>query len=447
MEKTSNNGVVKKNTSLKMNYVIYTLFTMFSAGLCILGVLNSVFFDYYFNIDNFAAILSTVVSVYLCYIYRYNIGLFIVTVVIAYANYSVAIGAYIDPSLRPENMYAQFSSETLSIAIISILIFETCMLLFCRKIVTNQHKLDSSNQKYIKYENNTIIAYGAMLVYAMIFFLTFNFGDDGSRGGGSALTEYRIIVFIIGSYYSGNKRIMKILWTMLIGLTSILVFLSGNRIDAITAIISLLILWHSDLLSYKKIVFLLPFAVVAMVAVGMARGGEINIGTLKSAFNSLGKTKLAWDTAIFAYIPSLSIIELSKELLTLDKLELLLGNIEYIFLGSAGNNSVELINYTREYYTHYYGCISPSYFYMWFGYIGSVLFAMLVNAYSAFYQKLPNLDLKGFNEKLKYICSVYFVCNVGRWYLYGPNALLRNMFVCALVYAVVYFANCLIKIH
>ena len=83
--------------------IVPTLF--FFVNIAILG--------YSSQINNNIAVFTVVLSVYLCCVYRHNIGLFLVMFFIAYSNYSIAVGVYLFPEIRPTALYAQFTGVDL----------------------------------------------------------------------------------------------------------------------------------------------------------------------------------------------------------------------------------------------------------------------------------------------------------------------------------------------
>jgi hypothetical protein len=326
-----------------------------------------------------------------------------------------------------------------------VLIFEVAVLWMLKGMVTDPKSVDSSDWSYVKNERNDIIAYGAMALYLLIVVLTFDFGDGGTRGSMSALTEYRLIILIIGCYYSARKHKMRFLWTMIVGVTSMLILLSGNRVDSIGNMIALIILWYPKFVTFKKILLALPVVVIVMTAIGVTRGGNISSDTISSVITSLGDTKLVWDTAIFAYVPSVSIVEITDQVDLAEKLRLIGEYVKYTFIGTTDMHSQNLINYVNKWFAHYGGCITSSYFYMWFGYVGSLLFTALVFVYSRLYLKVPTMEQKNYRSDLKYVLSIYFISSVCRWYCYGPNSLIRNMLIAVLLFTVVYAINGLLK--
>ncbi len=444
MNSTLENQTKQYRVKSKVSPVIYPALKVVSAITVFLALINNMFFDYYIPMDNFIAVLVTVISVYTCYACRYNIGFFIASLVIAYANYSIAVGVYLDPSIRPAALYDQFSERSLSITILCVLIFEVAVLWMLKGMVTDPKSVDSSDWSYVKNERNDIIAYCAMALYLLIVVLTFDFGEGGTRGSMSAITEYRLIILIIGCYYSARKRSMRFLWTMIVGVTSMLILLSGNRVDSIGNMIALIILWYPKFVTFKKILLALPVAIIAMTAIGVTRGGTISSDTISATIRGLADTKLVWDTATFAYIPSVSIVEATDQVDLAEKIRLIAEYIKYTLVGTTDMHSQNLIYYVNKWFDHYGGCITPAYFYMWFGYVGSLLFTALVFVYSKLYLKVPVTDRKTYKNDLKYVISIYFISSVCRWYCYGPNSLIRNMLMAVLIFTVVYAANSLI---
>ncbi len=417
-------------------------------SLCLFVVLS--YTGYTETVNNVIAIASVLISFYLCFVYRYNIGLLIVMLMIFYTNYSVAVGVYLDPSIRPVHLYEQFKSvDTYGIGIMCIYLFVLMLLIFSSQITKNPHIIDRKDECCIEPgESNFFVAFGAMVVYCVMFFLGFDFGlGEGGRALITSIGEYKIIVQIIGMYYSCNKKVYIYVWTILVGLTTILTFVGGNRIDAISNIIALVIFGYSNFINYKRILLFLPVGIILLTGIGYMRTGfSLSSGVLETTVDLLSKDKLTYEGAVFGYLPSLSIVEMEQDIFIKEKIDLLAEHFKNIWLViSTDPVKNNLSNFSRNYYLHYWGFISPTYFYFWFKYIGPVLFALLVNVYIKMYVKSTRKVLVNFSEKLMYILSMYFICNVGRWYCYGPMYLFRGAFVCIIVYAIVYFADNIIR--
>lgn len=390
------------------------------------------------------SVISVFMSIYLCYIFRYNLGLFLVMIFITYTNYSICVGVYLDPSIRPQSMYAQFTGEnTYGIGITCIYIFLLSLILLSYKVILDPHCIDDNIAKKMTNVNeyNEIIAWFSPIVFLIVFFANFTFNLDGTRGGTSALGEYRIIIFIIGSFYSGRKTALKYVWTIVIVFTSFLVILSKNRVESFPPIIFLIIFWYPTLLNYKKTISIIPFFIMLMVSVGSFRSTSNAYDFFHpiEAINIFTEQKLTYDSAIYAYIPAMATIELSEITSLQEKFNLLIQNIIYVFkIGVAGTTMGNLSIWSREYYIHCYGFISPIYFYFWFGYLGAFLFACLVNLYRKLYLYSIGKEIVLFKDKLAYLLSLFFISNVARWYTYGPFPLLRGMFVFFVAFIIVH---------
>ena len=403
------------------------------------------------RINEVIALASVVISIYLCYVYRFNIGMLIVMLMISYSNYSIAIGVYLNPSVRPAALYGQFKNlDTYGIGIMCILIFELVLLILSGAVIKNPHIIDvKKDDFFVQKEDNTIIAYGALVVYCIMFFGEVSFGASaGGRLKITATSEYKTIIQIIGLYYSAEKKQFKYIWTVLVGITTLLTFVGGNRVEALGNIFALVIFCFYDFIDYKKLLLMLPFGVVLLSGIGFMRTDfSLSVETVRNVVSRMFEDGLTYEGAIFAYLPSLSTIEISPHISADEKWRLFWIHIEYFFLKIGGSKFLynNLAYYSRNYFLHYGGFISPSYFFFWFEYLGAVIFALLVNIYIKFYIKSTRKRFAGFSEKLMYILSSYFMCNVGRWYCYAPMYLIRNMCLCAVVYMFVYFIDNVIR--
>ena len=432
----------KKAAHTGVGMLTWRLLMAISVFVLLLSIFNHYIMGFAWNLDAVCAILLIIDSVYLCYLYRHNVGLFIVMILIAYANYSIAVGVYLFPEIRPMSLYAQFEEETFHIGLNCLLLFVTCLVLWAKKLVNDPKRIGLGQNSGIKYKNNNVIALGAVILYVAIFVFTYTF-VEGGRGVSSTITEYRAIILAIGLFYSANNRTWRIVWTVVVASISLLVFLSGNRVDALASIMLLFIFCYSHFLTYKKILMVLPVAVVFLMVVGVARGSDISNFTVRSVLSTLADEKLTWDTPIYAYLPSLSIIELRIfPNLPFGKIDSFLNYLKYSFVGATVDNA-EMITISHKYFSHTGGCITPTYFYYWFGYWGTFVVAGLVKLYRRWYEETIRGKLGGFVKELKAILSIYFVSNVARWYCYGPAGLLRNMLVASVVFAIVYWFHAL----
>lgn len=386
------------------------------------------------------AIISIVLSLYAVYVYRHHLGLFIAMVFIAYTNYSVA-GVYLFPDIRI-TLYQQFTDlNTYGIGIMCIVLFEWFLLVFAEPVVRAPRSIETkSSVTEPKCEYNRVIAYACLIAYVALFLLIFRYGENGERAESSPILEYRILLAIAGGYYSRNKKHMRVLWTVVILVTSVLTFYGGNRVNTFASLIFLLVFWYSKWITYKVILALLPVAIVGMAAVGFLRADfSLTWENIAHTLGALWDDKLTYEGAIYGYLPSLSTIELAGQIPLGEKMTLLFQHIAYIFFGGTIYGNPDLSMYSREYYTHYWGFVSPSYFYFWIGYLGPIVLAFLTQFYIRMtrHQMIENNSGR-YSSALKAMISYFFISSVARWYVYGPMQLLRGVFVAIVAMTLAY---------
>lgn len=177
--------------------IIATLLTVVYST--VLNMLN-----YPKGVNNATAILALSISIYLLYTVKHRSDLLIVMLCIFYENYSVVVGCYLDPSIRPGWMFRQFKdSRVYGIAILSLLIFELVLL---AAVFLYKEKIDSEKIDIEQFPNNNLIMLGCIVLYLMIFLTQVDF-SEGERASSNVLNEYKFLFFIIGSLYS-KKQIL-----------------------------------------------------------------------------------------------------------------------------------------------------------------------------------------------------------------------------------------------
>lgn len=373
--------------------------TIFSIGLLSLGI-------FYFSLNN-------------------TFGL-IIFYLISYFNYSILMRRYIIKT--SSNLYLQIDDINIhGIGVTIILVFLIIVLLFLKK---NFYK---TKRIYIKNKENKYIVLIISIILIIIFLFAFGRPDiDGGRGEPSALYEYSIIFFILGFYYSGEKKIYR--YTLLIilvcfGLQNIIY---GGRITAIQLIMIVYVMFIHGKISIK---YFIPFALVLFVylnGIGTFRGSmSLDKNSLEIILNNLKNNMLTLDTADSAYFTSLTFVIVKEKISFLERIELFKNFCLSIFFGGSVTNS-NLAYYTRNYIFHYFGGVLPFFFYFWLGWIGifipSVIVAKIIN-----YSSKLSLIENDFPSYLKLI-MVYLLVTIPRWYLYSPTPLFRGLLLFTLVY-------------
>lgn len=401
-----------KNARVQQNNIIKLLvFILVSAASAIL----SVFFRYEQCLLNIMGAIVVVLSIVLLYKNRKCQPLAIMYLFIGYMNYSVVAGVYWNPEIRPnESLYEQIrDQEVYGIGMIMMLGF---MLILYIEDTIHPHRLCI---QVIEKKENVYLELICTVAFLWIYFTQIDF-NTGGRAAGNALSEYRYIAMLFAWSYAPKTKLRRLIWVIIIGTTTIITFAFGNRADAIISAVLLIILWFPKF-SFSKLLPFVPAVIILfkMIA-GMRNDLRITLeGILKAVQISAGEWYTT-DTYTYAYLPGLLTILLKKSSVLSQRINLLVKNIVYIFIGGK-YGSYTLANYSRQFYMHYYGFFAPVYFYYWFGVLGIIIPAALIIGHLRLLEKEPS--------SLGYLIACAFVATVPRWYGYGFMQLPRMDFI------------------
>ena len=378
-------------------------------------------------IENIMGFFSTLLLVRAALKYRYNTSVFICLLFISYSVFSIWIGVYFDTNMRPL-FYQQFTKQNIyNIGMQCIFLFSIVLWNFTRK-----NRVLRQPQKCCETKDNYLISIICAVCTVIILVSNFSFGIDGERASSTTLYEYKIVFCIIGMLYGKKSKLLKYMWISIIAVSCMLSFLGGNRVDAIPLIIVVVYFYYNSI-DPKRVVGIAIVGIFLMVAIGAARQTIVTEGLdFKLIVKKIVDEKFTFDTAYWAYIPSLASISISNIVIASEKINLFIGQILYIFGGSKFN-SYRLVFYTKNYYNHVNGFVSPIYFYMWFGLWGAVLFAIIVCGYLKWICKKKNKKKSSIKQSLIEAVSAYFVASVPRWFLYEPFGLLRGELIVTIV--------------
>lgn len=402
-----------------------------STCLVVLFAVFSSFIDYTnINYNGFISIVGSLVLVFwiiILFKVRKNTGYFIMSFFIFYINVSVVVGCYFIPSIRPFGLYQQITDDSVYMKGLMCVFWFSLIFLLLMISNVNSEKIELTKELNIVFRGNSIIAIVCYLIVILLFLLFFRSGAEGERATTiSPILEYRIIFIIIGMLYTKDTKRNRLIWLSLILCTAAIVFNGGNRADTIPQLIAYFYVYHRKI-SYKWVLGLLFGAIVFMTAIGIVRGGGISalngVGTLNIMTNSM----FVADTATFAYFPSLEAINISNMIPVATKAVYFWGQVVYVFIGGSFGK-YHLNELTSEYALHYNGFVAPLYFYFWFGFLGVVIFSVLVFKITTYV-----FTSKADNSYWKNGIFIYVVTTVTRWYLYNPLLIFRGsiyMFLC-----------------
>lgn len=417
----------------RQKYIVVIIATLLTVVYStVLNMLN-----YPKGVNNATAILALSISIYLLYAVRHRSDLLIVMLCIFYENYSVVVGCYLDPSIRPGWMFRQFKdSRVYGIAILSLLIFELVLL---AAVFLYKEKIDSEKIDIEQFPNNNLIMLGCIVLYLMIFLTQVDF-SEGERASSNVLNEYKFLFFIIGSLYSKKTNFNRWLWTGIVGITSIATFFGGNRVNTLCNIFVLAILWFENYITLKNVILISIPAIFMMLMIGSMRYNfTISVNSIQTVWETVKRDKLVADSFTFAYGPTIAAEEMSLNLGIWQKAQLLFYNIIYIFWGGK-YGKYSLPNYTRDYYMHYFGFLGANYFDMWFGVFGGVISGVSV---------VLMLFLKGKGNKestqVGKVVALGVLANTLRWYNYNFMQIYRTGFVIFIVWCASCYVNSMLS--
>lgn len=401
--------------------IFITFFVIFSVF--------DIFGKYTVSLNQFLAILNIALSILLLIKVKKNIPIFITCLFIGYSNFSISMSVYINRNV-PESMFQQIKNVNIyGKANLCISIFMLFLILFLPK----RTKEKSTLNQYT--ERNDFLFFFIYILLIVIFFVGYQ-NQSGARSITTPLYEYSSILFIFLFYFSGKKKIKVYLSILLIILFSLQSVTGGNRVEAITFIFVFIIMTISDKLKIKHILISFSLGIIILNIIGQQRQNlSININTILTSVDNLIQSNFSFNTAYYAFFPSLCSIELKYITSLPSKFYHLIQFIKYIFIGGRINDS-NLMIITKEFYYHNNGFVSPIYFYYWIGLLGPVLISKIIIFYFGLLEKYKNID----NDYIA-LLNIYIICTVPRWYLYGVSPLFRGVLIFTIVYIMFYLIH------
>ena len=396
-----------------------TLILIMSVLIYMISILFILTYPMTLNNNIFLSLITLIVSILFMVKVKKNIGLFIIGLLIAYVNYSIFIGEF----LFFETLTTPFTSlktiDNYGLAIKSVLIFIWTLFYFIKDI-------QPLHITY-RYENLIFIVSVLFLVYILIFGII-RTPQESYQVAITPLYEYSKLVLIAGFVFSGNKKGLKIILSLLALLLSLQDIYYGGRITTIQiGLIVLFMMFHHQI-NYKNILLLFIVGLIGLEAVNIYRYNydisQIDLSILSQIINKY----LMFDTATFAFYSSITHIEVSSLLSLGERLswfvEFMLSMVE------LNTKNIDISLYiSNNYYLNYGGGLITSWFYFWLGYLG-IIFISLLTAFLIRYA-LKNTSL--FHTLIFFV----IVVTVPRWYLYSPNHLIRGLLLMAIFYACV----------
>lgn len=385
--------------------------------------------DYSENINKVLAIFVLGLSVYWIYKCWNNVYLLILSLFIGYSNYSIVVGIYLDPKMRPKYLYPQITDvKVYGIGISLLLLFMFTLVAFTSKI--KKTHTESISELFIQEKNhNQFLFFLANCAFVLIILIGYTRGK-GTRGNSSPLYEYGTIFLMIMFYFSGNKKYNKIICGIISIIYVLTSLINGTRVEALTCILIFTLCYFRKGIRQWVIFCGMIMGLVVFSIVGTLRGNwQLLSGNVFLIASEIFKSKFVFDTCTHAYFPMLCMIDVFKECVISKRIYYLGCFMATVFMGQSRVTDGDLIRVVAEKYYHNYGGVTVGFFYVWFEYLGPLIYAVIVTAYIKF---ITNINTKLSQYKL---CTLlYIVTTVPRWFLYGPWPLFRGVMICMIVF-------------
>lgn len=408
---------------------------LFLLGVC--SVLIVVLYDMENSfLNKFIALETLLFCVINLWKSRNRIIEFIFHIQLFYYNYSVVFSRYLYKVDAYDEFYVNADERTLGIGILSLFIFEFCMVMFVREGIQN------TNWKllYAK-RTNRLFSITILFMCILIGLLSFDWGSYGTRGAVSSSYEYMGLLFVLGLHFGGEKdKYIRYLYSLVILFFIIQGFIFGERVSSLQFMLIWVVFFLGSKIKAKHILAFCGVGLVLMTAIGVYRA-TYNLSTFSivSVFKSIFSRMFTFDGADLGYYCSLTFVMVADIVSWEQRIDMF-GKFLFSIIVGASNES-NLSVFTRKFYGHWYGGFFPLYFYFYLGLSGVIIACVSI---CAFLNKcFKNIESR--QNEFHTLLGVYIVCITARWYMYTPQSLIRPVILFAIGYFFLDKTNNLLK--
>ena len=293
--------------------------------------------------------------------------------------------------------------------------------------------------------NNKIVVLNCLIMLSIYLFgfSGKNITDDvkyGTEDFGekSVFTEYFILFLIIALVHTKN-HIVKwgiILFSVLMMVKCVLY---GSRVSALLILLTIFAIEFANRFSVKTIIFSAFIGILVMNLLGILReqsDKELNFQSLArvNPDNIMASTQsnMFYGSVCFVGL-------LDDEVFTVDtRIKSFIGFIIRLFLPSKLSfEEGSLTDYGQKFTDWGGGAHPATYFYVWFGWLGPVLFGWII-------AKLMNLLKNKLINKYWMFVALILIITVPRWYGYEPGIIFKMSWVglvILIVFENIFFKN------
>ena len=416
---------IQRLTDLSAGVFALKFFAAISAFVALTLILTASYADYRVLIFG----LLEACSVCLVVATRNNVILFVISFIIAYANYSAGLANTFPPYSGYDTVYANMPVSALGLSL--TLLFTAALLLFIpAEINTVRDVRVFDRWKLEKYSGVLVFAIAAVLI--VVFFTCssgFTVGDSG-RASNNSIFEYSYILFIFGFMIAGENRKLRLLMTSVAILYLSQVFWGSNRASGLAFALLLFVAFFAGKTTWIKLLPLLLLGFLAMMSMGYFRyGDDFFLFKLFDAVLKLGETGGVWDTASYAFHQSIAFLRLDEAIGPDDKSHFVMQWLLSCFIGTSSVPDSNLSIYCQSIYPGMGGGFLPLYAYFYLGLPG----VFVASAYIAWlFKKISTLG--HIESDLMFCVALSASVTCCRWYLYSPSPLTTGIVFLTIAY-------------
>lgn len=372
----------------------------------------------------FAIPIILIQNFYMIMASKKNYMLLLITIIIAYSNYSVLFANFINPI---DSGYVEQITQRVTNVSVNVLLLFNCTLISA----VRWNKINDTSLVEFSFKGNILpfYSYFLLVILFVVFFFGFTLPDEvGGRGSPKAIYEYAIVFFILLFFFYKNKKFVRVSGTILVLLYSLQNFIFGGRILGIQFILCVFLMLYINKIPKKIVLLLLGLSFFLMTFIGIVRGELLTANfDIVDIFNKVIDSGFASDTAYSAYYCAESFVY-CHDIIPFSTRMFLFGEfLKGVFIST--NPEYVLHSITAEYVHHTGGGFIPHFFYFYLGPLGIFVGGLIVSLFLNAIRKVNNAS-----SGLMKCVTIFVTCLTFRWYLYTPLDLMRGSLFLMIVY-------------
>ena len=254
----------------------------------------------YYRHTSLLAIILIALNLILIIKVRKDMNLLLLTIPIAYANYSIAMGEFIIKNLQLNiNTIRTINYQYYSNTLLMLVIFSAIFTVLLKPNINNN---------IFQTKSNTIIFYGLTGMSLIINFVFFDRsqGEIYTAVRGSSIHGYLYLIILFMCYYSGSKKIRKLVIISVASIISLQSLYFGSRGSLIPIWVVILLTIFSKKINFKKVIIGVVVGIILLSVVGVMRLSSVKNFSFIQFIRTMTENYLVQDTSVFAFNSSIT---------------------------------------------------------------------------------------------------------------------------------------------